>query len=362
MARTGHQCYFGTCRRMYEVLVGDYGFSPENVRLYSTQDYLDEYPDTVYGVSTRENLTAAYEWAQSVCTEDDLFYIYWVDHGSRSSFSIVDGSMSHEDLGELMEPIQAKIIIGAYNPCQSGCLIDDVSRPGVISITSTRCGTNNSFSWAENWWASIMKHPDGQQYVSRCPTTMKDTDIIADTDGDGVVNMLEGYHWTAEIGGSREGTRLDADGDDEGSDHETGAEEAGVAGTDANIAKHYSLSGWKSLESTSSVAASATTLTAPGNPQLSYARVGGGRAALTWYADQAARVSLSVYSLDGKCAVQLLREEHCGRGNHRTPVPVPPRGISVVELRLGNVRHRQLARPLTTARPSRAADTLRKSE
>ncbi len=248
MAKKGHRCYFGTCNQMYKVLIEDYGFKKENVRLYSTQEMLDKHPEVVYSTSTKINLLDAYAWVQSVCTEKDLFYIYWVDHGSKSGFSIIDGEMKHSELAKLMAPIKAKVIIGAYNPCHSGCIIDDVSRSGVISATSTNCRTENAWSWAENWWASIMKHEDGQKYVSRCPTTMSSTDIIADTDGDGVINMLEAYVWTAKIGGKREGTSLDANGDRKGSRFDKDEIDPSKVGSDAYIAKHYSLNGWKPIK------------------------------------------------------------------------------------------------------------------
>ena len=93
-----------------------------------------------------------------------------------------------------------------------------------------------------------MKHEDGQKYVSRCPTTMSPTDIIADTDGDGVVNMLEAYIWTAKIGGKREHTSLDANGDRKGFRFDKDEIDPSEVGSDAYIAKHYSLNGWKPIK------------------------------------------------------------------------------------------------------------------
>ena len=124
-----------------------YGFDEDEIYFLSYGDSADNHPEIVDGSSTVANIEAAYAWAASVCDEDDLLYIYWIDHGDTNmvvngdtirvcNLVAHDGRITDHEYGDLVAPITAKQIIGAHNPCFSGMLFDDVVRENMITITS----------------------------------------------------------------------------------------------------------------------------------------------------------------------------------------------------------------------------------
>ncbi len=176
-----YQWYWGDTRGMYLELIS-IGFTDNNIYFLSYGDSANAYPEEVDAVSTTANIRTAYQWAQARCTARDLLYIYWVDHGdSIGHFETNDGLIAHAELGTLMQPIVAKVIIGAYNPCFSGAVIDDISRNGVITITSQDAFHPNSWGWAGMWRRALRGAPE---------------DSI-DTNGDGYISMTEAYNWIA---------------------------------------------------------------------------------------------------------------------------------------------------------------------
>jgi hypothetical protein len=77
--------YWNDTYSMYTELVS-YGFTDENIYFMSYGSSAEEHSEIVDAIPTTDNIRAAFQWAQQVCTPDDLLYIYWVDHGSPSSF------------------------------------------------------------------------------------------------------------------------------------------------------------------------------------------------------------------------------------------------------------------------------------
>jgi hypothetical protein len=228
-----YQWYWNDTYSMYTELVS-YGFTDENIYFMSYGSSAEEHADIVDATPTTDNIRTAYEWAQQACTADDLLYVYWVDHGSTTSFQTYDGNITHVELGTLMDPIVAKQIIGAYNPCYSGAVIDDISRPGVITVTSQDASHPNSWGWAGQWRRALRGGTEED------PT---------DTDGDGYISMTEAYLWicprSQEAG---EHSMYDDNGDGVGHECTDAGFDPNDPTKDGYIGKFYSLDGWRESE------------------------------------------------------------------------------------------------------------------
>ena len=223
-----YQWYWGDTGGMYHELLY-YGFRPENVCFLSYGDSAVLHPDWVDTVSTVACVAAAFHWAQTRCTPDDLLYIYWVDHGTATHFYCHDDTLSHSELGALIEPIVARAIIGAYNPCHSGCVIDDVSRAGVITVTSQDCDHPNSWGWAGKWRRAL--RGAAQDSV--------------DADQDGHISMAEAYGWIApQSQAAGEHSMLDDNGDGAGHEWNREGYSPEDPAQDGCYSRLYSLDGW----------------------------------------------------------------------------------------------------------------------
>jgi hypothetical protein len=223
-----YQRYWEDTRGMYQDLIS-YGFTGNDIYFLSYGDSADAHPDWVDAVSSTAAIIAAFQWVQIQCTSNDLLYIYWVDHGTTTAFETNDGTITHSQLGNLMQPIVAKVIIGAYNPSYSGCVMDDVSQPGVITVTSQDCFNPNSWGWAGMWRRALNGAPE---------------DSI-DANGDGYISMTEAYNWIAPRSqAAGEHSEFDDNGDGVG--HEWGQSGYNPAdlSQDGYNGKFYSLHNW----------------------------------------------------------------------------------------------------------------------
>ncbi len=222
-----YRWFWGDTNGMFHELIS-YGFTGENIYFLSYGDSAKaHYPEWVDDtVSSTENIRTAFQWAQAQCTANDLLYIYWVDHGNQDAFETYNGVITHSELGTLMQPIVAKQIIGAYNPCYSGCVIDDISRLGVITVTSQDCFNPNSWGWAGMWRRALRGAPE---------------DSI-DTNEDGYISMTEAYNWICPLShAAGEHSMFDDNGDGVG--HECGQPGYNPDSLDQDgyIGKFYSL-------------------------------------------------------------------------------------------------------------------------
>jgi hypothetical protein len=223
-----YRWYWADTYGMYTELK-THGFTDANIYFLSYGDSADAHSDIVDAVSTTQNIKTAYQWAQDQCTDEDLLYIFWVDHGSETSFETNDGTISHSELGTLTQPIVAEQILGAYNPCYSGAVIDDISRAGVITTTSQDASNANSWGWA-GYWRKALRGGDSWD-----PT---------DTDGDGYISMTEAYLWICwKSQAAGEHPMYDDNGDGVGHECTDPGFDPDDPSKDGHMGKFYSLDG-----------------------------------------------------------------------------------------------------------------------
>jgi hypothetical protein len=133
-------------------------------------------------ISTKSNVEWAFNEIQELSSEDDLVYVYWVSHGNKNSWECHDTSMSFTVYENLIQNINARIFIGAYNPCYSGAVIPYVSKDRLISATSVNSSEPNSYGWAGKWRAALRGGSVSNP---------------SDKNEDGYISMAEAYEWEA---------------------------------------------------------------------------------------------------------------------------------------------------------------------
>jgi len=316
--------YWGDTGGMYQELLS-YGFSGENIYFLSYGDSANVHSDWVDAVSTTENIIAAYQWAEDNSTANDLLYIYWVDHGSTSYFVTHDGYITHAELGVLMQPIVAKQIIGAYNPCYSGAVIDDISRVGVITVTSQDAYHPNSWGWAGYWRRALRGAP---------------ADSV-DTNNDGYISMTEAYNWIAPRSqAAGEHSMFDDNGDGVGNEWGQPGYDPNDSLKDGYNGKYYSLDGWldaTSIKEEESFVDTFTVLEIIPNPFQRLTTV-------SFSTEQSAKsIELSIYDISGRlvrnfdyamlsapCTMQIIWD-----GTDQAHRPLPG-GVYFLKLTAGN--------------------------
>lgn len=177
----------------------------------------------------------AFNQIKNQSRSNDLVYIFWIDHGNNQAFELLGDDITHTEYNNCIKDISAKVIIGAYNPCFSGAIINDISRSGVISITSVNDNQSNKFGWAGTWRNALK----GGTSTSS-----------SDKDGDGYISMAEAYEWVApksQACSPKEHPWLDDNGDSVGSEYGTSGYDASNLSKDGWIASIYSLNGWKKM-------------------------------------------------------------------------------------------------------------------
>jgi len=228
-----YKWYWGDTFGMYNDLK-KLKFKDKDIYFLAYGPNADSSKKQVDGLSTVEGVRSAYKWAKKKCAKDDLLYIYWVDHGSTTAFQAHDGMISHSELGKLTGEITAKYIVGAFNPCYSGAIIDDISRQGVISITSQNAKLGNAWGWAGQWRTALM----GGVKKSR-----------TDANRDGYISITEAYQWIAPRSqAAREHSMYDDNGDKSGSEFNTDKFNPKDPDKDGYIGGFCSLKGWRQLD------------------------------------------------------------------------------------------------------------------
>jgi hypothetical protein len=223
------------------------GFRKGDIRFLAPRKYVTGYPKTVFAEASKTNIEKAYRWAKSVCARDDLLYIFWISHGHSSTFTTAGNPVKHSTLASWMKGINAKQIIGVYQPCLSGSVIDDISGENVITTTSTDPKTNNNWPWAENMAFALAGPPHCDQWMNT-DHELEPAKYPADRDCDGQVSLAEAYIWVAKHRYT-EGSMFDDNGDGIGGQWSEDTFDPNEPDKDGYIGAHYSLQGWKLLRS-----------------------------------------------------------------------------------------------------------------
>lgn len=223
------------------------GFAGQHIRFLAPSRYAESHPDIVFDRASETNIEKAYRWAKSVCTRRDLLYIFWISHGHASTFTTAGRPIEHATLARWMAPIEAKRIIGVYQPCLSGAVVDDISRKGVITTTSTDPGTNNNWPWAENIAFALAGPPHCDRWMNP-KHELEPARYPADRDGDGHVSITEAYIWVAKHRYT-EGSMFDDNGDGSGGQWTRDSFDPNDPDKDGYIGMHYSLQGFRPIES-----------------------------------------------------------------------------------------------------------------
>jgi hypothetical protein len=191
--------YWTDTHCMVRELVDREGFAPEDVFFLAYGPRAKEHGDLVRGPSTTAKIRETLHHLAKVAGKDDLVYLYWVDHGSPSVFATYDGHIRHVEVGGLIRSIRCRTFVGAFNPCNSGALIDDVRSKRAVILTSTLPTEANSWGWAGQW---------------RVALAGGDRKGTSDVDGDGRVSLAEAYAFTAaRANRAGEHPLIDDDGD-----------------------------------------------------------------------------------------------------------------------------------------------------
>ena len=243
---------------MYQHLIA-LGFTAANIHFLSYGSEAEAHPEAVDGVSTKANVQWAFDQVRMKSTLGDLVYVLWVDHGTNQLFNLHEGTtITHVEYANCIKNISARVIVGAYNPCYSGAVIDNISRLGVISATSVNAHQANAAGWAGWWRTALAGGTSGDP---------------SDRNGDGHIDMAEAYEWVASKSqGYRpaaEHPLFDDNGDDVGSEYNTAGYNSNDPNKDGFRGRMYSLTGWRSIpvgdvttsttETTSSFSTSAST-------------------------------------------------------------------------------------------------------
>ena len=236
--------HWSGCTTMYRNLL-EIGFIRENIRFLGPSRYARSHPDIVSGEASPTRIEQAFQWARSTCTQADLLYIYWIGHGGSSQFATAGNPVRHSTLASWIKGIKAKQIIGVYQPCFSGAVVDDISGENIITLTSTDPKTANSGPWAGNIRFALL----GPRYCDRWKNQNQNWNLVptryyVDQDGDGQVSVTEAYIWVAKHE-YVEGSMLDDNGDGVGGQWMTETFDPYDPDKDGYIGNHYSLIGWK---------------------------------------------------------------------------------------------------------------------
>ena len=223
--------YWGDTYRMYKRLIDKYSFDSTNIRFLSYGDSALAHANEVYDTSNVSNIINAYHWLAQNSTINDLCYIFWVDHGSPTDFLVYDGIITHATLGTLTKAIDAKGVAGAYNPCNSGALIDDVSDSNVISIASVLPTELNSFGWAGAWTTGLNGGGNSDS---------------SDLNQDGIISFSEMFEWISPKSlAAGEHCTYDDNADGIYSIYSDLTYDPSLSNYDGNFGKNHSLSGWR---------------------------------------------------------------------------------------------------------------------
>ena len=146
--------------------------------------------------ATTANLASVFSTLSTVMTSDDFLFVYSTDHGANSdghSYLVLWGATLRDDtfagstyLGRVTNYYRETVLM---EQCYSGGFIDDLANAKRVIITactatqvSYACDTEGYYDEFVYYWTSaVFWHTPGGTHVN------------ADTNGDGLISMLEAY-------------------------------------------------------------------------------------------------------------------------------------------------------------------------
>ncbi len=225
--------YWSDTYGMVRELIDREGFPAENVFLLAYGPKADKHADAVRGPSTTTEIRKLFKHLAEVAGPDDLVYLYWVDHGDRNAFATYDGQLPHRELGGLIRSIPCRTFIGAFNPCNSGALINDVHSDRAVIVTSVTPDEVNRWGWAGQWRLAL----GGGEGNS-----------TSDTDGDGRISIAEAYAFSsARANRAGEHPLIDDNGDGRAGQFGTKTYDPGDPKKDGHRAAGIALDAWRDV-------------------------------------------------------------------------------------------------------------------
>ncbi len=206
-----HIRYWNDCSFIYKTLVNYYGYADENIYV-CISDGTNPAPDRSDGTNSPPDLDgdgdddiqypATYEYIElvflelaSILTPSDQLFIYTTDHGGRESgwdayLNLWNWEELRDDqLAAMVDMLPCETIIGTFEQCFSGGMIDDLVGEGRVWASAA---AHDEYSWAMG--------PDYQYdtFVFHWTSAVNWEDpygnpVDADLNGDGIISMREAF-------------------------------------------------------------------------------------------------------------------------------------------------------------------------
>ncbi len=210
-AGNNHIRYWNDCSFIYKVLVNYYGYADDHIYV-CISDGLDPGIDRSDNTNSPPDLDgdgdddiqypATYNYIEQVFGElatilspSDQLFIYTTDHGGQQSgwdayLNLWNWEELHDDqLASMVNALPCQTIIGTFEQCFSGGMIDDLEAEGRVLSSAA---SYNEYSWAMGpnyiydeyvyYWTSAVGWADPYG-----------NPVDADTNDDGIVSMHEAF-------------------------------------------------------------------------------------------------------------------------------------------------------------------------
>ncbi len=228
-----HPRYWNDCSFFYATLK-NYGFRDENIFVLfadGTDPAVDQAdgvtsspldldgdgdPDIGYS-ATKENLSLVFDRLAARLSGEDLLYIFTTDHGDAQADNAApyatpnvtlclwdEQEVTGDELAAEVNKVQAKAIVGIFEQCYSGGLVERLKGPNRVLMSASR------------WWElSYAMNDLPMDEFSYYATKALAEPTAGDSNGDGIVAMEEAYLY-ALAHDSYQMETLDSYGDNNG--------------------------------------------------------------------------------------------------------------------------------------------------
>jgi hypothetical protein len=169
--------------RLYEVLIGQLGFSPLNVSLLTELGSASE--PIPAARATAEEVRRSFEKIKSAAGPESLVLIVLIGHGSfdgqNAKFNLVGPDLTAKDYSALLNELPSRRIVFINSASSSGEFIKPLSGQGRVIITATRSGNEQNLTvFADHLIAAL-------------------SDEAADSDKNGRISALEAFNYATKL-------------------------------------------------------------------------------------------------------------------------------------------------------------------